>query len=86
MSSHPACVSNHRFALLQQLHAALAEQGRIAISGLGGVGKTQTAVEYAYRHGDEYDAIFWVSAETESTINTGFAEVARLLALPEHER
>src|SRR6266571_4000212 len=35
-----------------------------AISGLGGIGKTQTAVEYAYRYKDDYKATLWVKAET----------------------
>jgi tetratricopeptide (TPR) repeat protein len=74
-----------RESLLQQLHAALAVQDRVALSGLGGVGKTQTAVEYAYLHGDEYAVIFWVSAETEGAINRGFVEIARLLALWERD-
>ena len=35
-----------------------------AISGLGGVGKTQTAIEFAYLHKDEYaDAVWWVKSE-----------------------
>ena len=33
-----------------------------AISGLGGIGKTQIALEYAYRYKQEYQAIFWVRA------------------------
>ena len=35
-----------------------------AISGMGGLGKTQTALEFAYRYADEYDAVLWVHAET----------------------
>ncbi|MCL2856814.1 MAG: TIR domain-containing protein [Oscillospiraceae bacterium] len=38
------------------------------ITGLGGVGKTQTAIEYAHRFKSEYaDAIWWIHAETETT-------------------
>jgi len=36
------------------------------IIGLGGVGKTQTALEYAYRYASEYhDAIWWVNADSD---------------------
>src|SRR5207249_3255748 len=54
-----------------------------AISGLGGIGKTQTAVEYAYRYRQDYRAVLWVVAETEQSLSTGFAALARLLHLPE---
>ena len=39
---------------------------RRVISGLGGVGKTQTVLEYAHRHLDEYDdGVWWLNAESE---------------------
>ena len=34
-----------------------------ALYGLGGVGKTQTAVEYAYRYADAYRIVYWLRAE-----------------------
>ena len=54
-----------------------------AIHGLGGIGKTQTAVEYAYRHRQDYQAVFWVRAETDLELCSGFVEIALLLDLPQ---
>lgn len=54
-----------------------------AISGLGGIGKTQTAIEFAYRHREEYRAIFFVVAETEGVLLDSFAGIAKLLGLPQ---
>ncbi len=54
-----------------------------AISGLGGIGKTQVAVEYAYRYQHEYQAVLWITAATRETIITDFGKVAALLHLSE---
>lgn len=53
-----------------------------AISGLGGVGKTQTAIEYAYRHRQDYRAVLWVRADSHETLTTEFMAIASLLNLP----
>ncbi|KAF3312508.1 hypothetical protein TWF173_007118 [Orbilia oligospora] len=47
-----------------------------AVVGIGGMGKTQIAVEYAYRHhGSYYTAVLWVSAANEETIRTSFINI-----------
>ncbi len=66
-----------------QRHSAAAIGQVRAISGLGGIGKTQLAVEYAYRHRQEYRAVLWVRADTLETLNASYSELARLLRLPE---
>jgi tetratricopeptide (TPR) repeat protein/transcriptional regulator with XRE-family HTH domain len=74
--------------LHRRLHAgqtmALAQPP--ALSGLGGVGKTQVALEYAYRHAQEYQAVFWLRADTRDAVVAGFLEIARTLNLPEHDQ
>ena len=58
-----------------------------AISGLGGIGKTQVAVEYAYRYRENYSAVLWVTASSRDTLITEFVLLAVLLDLPErHEQ
>lgn len=75
--------------ILQHLHETLRQQNTLtltqcwAVSGLGGIGKTQTVLEYAYRHAQDYTAIFWISAETTESILSSFVTIADLLNLPE---
>jgi tetratricopeptide (TPR) repeat protein len=45
-------------------------------AGLGGVGKTQLATEYAYRHLDDYDVIWWVRSEETSQLASDYAGLA----------
>lgn len=69
---------------LHQQHTAAVGQTQ-SISGLGGIGKTQLVVEYAYRHRRDYKYILWFRANSTETLNASYLECATLLNLPERE-
>jgi hypothetical protein len=53
-----------------------------ALYGLGGVGKTQLAIEYTHRHQGDYDLIWWVAAEDPAEIRRSLVELAGPLEIP----
>lgn len=53
-----------------------------ALHGMGGIGKTQMAVEYIYRHLQDYDVVWWIQATQATQIRTSLTELAQHLRLP----
>lgn len=54
-----------------------------AINGLGGIGKTQIAIEYAYHYMDKYSYVLWINAANHETLVHDYAILATVLNLPE---
>jgi hypothetical protein len=53
-----------------------------ALQGLGGVGKTAVAVEYAHRYAADYDLICWIRADQTPLVRSSLAALAEYLGLP----
>ncbi|MDL4814579.1 FxSxx-COOH system tetratricopeptide repeat protein [Actinomadura opuntiae] len=64
---------------LQDGMAALLPQSEF---GMGGEGKSNLAVEYAYLHADDYDLVWWVPAEQTTSARAALAGLARQLGMP----
>ena len=69
-----------RKALSGEKAAALTQAAQ-AIHGLGGVGKTQLALEYAYRYASEYSLIWWLRSEGPESLNAGFETLGKKLGV-----
>jgi tetratricopeptide (TPR) repeat protein len=52
-----------------------------ALHGMGGVGKTQLAIEYAYRFAGEYELVWWIASEQPELIGEQFGRLAVALRL-----
>jgi tetratricopeptide (TPR) repeat protein len=76
-----------RAELLHRLGERLTAGGATAVlpaalHGMGGIGKTQMAVEYIYRHLHDYDVIWWIQATQQAQVRAGLTELAQRLRLP----
>lgn len=54
-----------------------------ALQGFGGVGKTQIAIEYAYRFRGEYDVVWWIPSDQPGLVRSTLAQLAPKLGLPD---
>ncbi|KAH7303713.1 hypothetical protein B0I35DRAFT_472203 [Stachybotrys elegans] len=74
-----------RNVILDQVHNLCSQPGsRTALVGFGGVGKSQIAIEYAYRIRDQSPEtwIFWVHASSAARYEQSFRDIADFLKLP----
>lgn len=49
----------------------------VVLYGLGGIGKTQLAIEYIRLHKEKYTAIFWLNANDEDSLKLSFRDIAQ---------
>ena len=60
---------------------------QLSISGLGGIGKTQLALQYAKLYKEDFDNnIVWINAETLEGLDSSFIDLARKLQLETKDR
>ncbi|OLE27084.1 MAG: hypothetical protein AUG49_06400, partial [Catenulispora sp. 13_1_20CM_3_70_7] len=78
----PGQVFVGRVPELDALHAAMRSGAGVvtqAIAGLGGIGKTTLAVEYARRHAEEFSAVWLLTADSRGNAEQGLAALTRQL-------
>ena len=71
---------------LNQMHKQLQDTRTTAVlpqalHGMGGVGKSQIAIEYVHRHSAEYDLVWWVPSEHTGQILSSLTKLAQRLGL-----
>jgi tetratricopeptide (TPR) repeat protein len=80
LPSHPNPFFTGREPLLTEIRMRLAAPApgrqRVILTGIGGVGKTQLAVEYAYWRRADYDLVWWVRGEQPTNLVGDYAALA----------
>ncbi len=84
---HPNRYFSGRTDQLDKLHQSLQEKSLaavtqpVAVHGLGGVGKTQLAIQYTWQYQSTYSALLWVEAETQLGWESGLERLAEVLGI-----
>lgn len=64
-------------SLRKMFHSQVQQRWKIALCGMEGIGKSQTALEYAYRNRDSYERIYWITANSQATLHSGYQNIAK---------
>ena len=65
--------------LLFKITAAVSRQRIVVLHGLGGIGKTQLAVEFAREHHHRFSSVFWIDGASEASLKQSFASIMQTL-------
>ncbi|KAF2822306.1 hypothetical protein CC86DRAFT_410676 [Ophiobolus disseminans] len=71
--------------LQKQTNARILLYKYMALYGQGGIGKTQIALEFAYRFNERFSSMLWIPCGTRTSIEREFVEIAHTLKLLNHE-
>ncbi|KAF7505091.1 hypothetical protein GJ744_001310 [Endocarpon pusillum] len=62
---------------MYELLCGHSSRAAVVLHGLGGIGKTQLAIEYIRRHKEKHTAIFWLNANDEDSLRLSFRSIAQ---------
>jgi hypothetical protein len=51
----------------------------VVVHGLGGIGKTQLAAEFAREHHESFSSVFWLDGSSEASVKQSFARIFQRL-------